>query len=365
MKRAATLLLAILLAAGALPAAAAEDAPGLLRVLAYDRTVPREISRAFTAKTGIGLDITTAVSSIEAAGFLYSNKMEFDLLILSTDVLENLRRRNRLLAFDHKKIPNLSIVKAHWRHAAGDPACLYRIPLDAAAMGILVDTSIKQPPVSGYADAFQTPRPGGVAVMVDQRDLLAAALLALGASVNDLGGDNICAGGVLLRRWLRNISPASEQIWTDGHTPAFDSLRRGIVAGRHGAALLYSGDALSLMSELPTRFKWINPVEGSLKYLTVFSIPKDAKRPAAAHRFIDFLLAPEVSAQIAVAPGFGVPLNTPPSKIPLNFHGNPGAAESSDLMDEFSLQADITREPISEMVELFRSLPRASAPPPP
>lgn len=365
MKRAATLLLAILLAAGALPAAAAEDAPGLLRVLAYDRTVPREVALAFTEKTGIPLDITTAISSMEAADFLYADKMEFDLLVLSVDLVENLRKTGGLRAFDHKQIPNLSKVKAHWRAAAGDPACNYRIPLDAAAMGILVDTRVQQPPVTGYADAFQTPRPGGVAVMVDQRDLLAAALLTLGASVNDLASDNIRAGGVLLRRWLRNTAPASEGIWTNGHTPAFRALREGIVSGLHGAALLYSGDALSLMVELPSRFKWIDPVEGSLKYLTVFAVPKGSKRPAAAHRFIDFLLSPEIASQIAVAPGFGISLATPSSKIPLNFHGHPGALESSDLMDDFSVQADITREPAARMLELFRSLPKASAPPPP
>lgn len=363
MKHTAAILFAILLSAAA--PLRASDSPGMLRVLAYDRTIPREVALAFTEKTGIPLDITTAISSAEAADFLYSRKMEFDLLILSTDAVENLHRGKMLLPFDHKQIPNLSKVQAHWRAAAGDPSCNFRIPLDAAAMGILVDTRIPQPPVTGYADAFQKPRPGGVAVMVDQRDMLAAALLALGASVNDLAPDNIRAAGVLLRRWLQNTAPASEAIWANGHTPAFRALREGIVSGLHGAALLYSGDALSLTAELPSRFKWIDPVEGSLKYLTVFAIPKNSKRPAAAHRFTDFLLGPGISSQLAVAPGYGIAVNAPSAAIPINYLGQPGALQASDLMDDFSVQADITREPMAEMLKMFRSLPKASAPPPP
>jgi spermidine/putrescine transport system substrate-binding protein len=359
MKHAAIFLSLLLFAATCLRAS---DAPGMLRVLTYDRTIPREVSLAFTEKTGIAVDITTAISSMEAADLLYRKKSEFDLLILSTDVVQHLRDQNKLLPFDHKKIPNLSRIKAHWRAAAGDPKSVYRIPFDAASMGLLVDTRIVQPPLVGYADAFQKPRPGGVSVMVDKRDLLAAALLTLGASVNDLSTDNIRAAGVLLNRWLRNTAPASAGIWTNGHTPAFRALREGIVEGRHAAVLLYSGDAISLISEFPGRYEWINPVEGSLKYMTVLSIPKEAKRPGAAHRFIDFIIHPEIASEIIVAPGFGIPLTAPWTKIPLNFHGNPGALEASELMDDFSVQTDITREPTDELREFFLSLPKPSAP---
>jgi spermidine/putrescine transport system substrate-binding protein len=343
----------------------ATDAPGMLRVLAYDRSIPREVSLEFTEKTGIPVDITTAISSSEAADYLYRDKLSFDLLLLSKDVLASLHNRGMLLAIDHRRIPNFSLVKSQWRQAANDSKGIHRIPFDIASMGLLVVKGISQPEVKGYMDAFRKPRPGGVAVMVDQRDFLAAALLSLGASVNELSADNLRAARVILANWLRNTAPASQEIWSKGHSSGFHALRAALVEGRHGAALIYSGDAVALMSEFPGRFEWINPVEGSLKYMTLCAIPKNSARPEAAHKFINFILDPAIAAQIFVAPGFGIPLNTPWTKMPLNFHGNPSNMAASELMDHFSVQTDITQEPRQELEELFRSLPAPTAPPAP
>lgn len=357
-------LLAALLLIAAARLSAADD-PGMLRVLAYDRTIPREVCLSFAEKTGVGVDVTTAISSIEAADLLYQKKAPFDLLILSNDVVVGMKKAGRLQAFDHKKIPTSSKLKLHWREAAGDVQGNFRLPFDIASMGLLVDRHMTQPAVNGYMDAFRKPRPGGVAVMVDQRDMLSAALLSLGASVNELSPDNLRAAGVVLKDWLRNTAPSSSGIWSSTHASSFDSIRNDLVKGRHGAALLYSGDAITLMTQFPGRFEWINPVEGSLKYMTVFAIPKDSKRPDAAHAFTEFLLDPKIASQIATAPGFGIPLTAPWSKMPLNFFGNPASLSASELMDDFSVQADITREPRQELEALFKSLPPPSAPPAP
>jgi spermidine/putrescine transport system substrate-binding protein len=343
----------------------ATDSPGMLRVLAFDRSIPRELSLEFTDRTGIPVDITTAISSMEAADFLYRKKQSFDLLLVSNDVLASMHERGMLKSVDQRKIPNFARVKHQWRQAANDPKGIHRIPFDIASMGILVVKGVPQPQVRGYMDAFRKPRPGGVAVMVDQRDFLAAALLSLGASVNELSADNLRAARVILTNWLRNTAADSKKIWSNGHSPAFNALRTALVEERHAAALVYSGDAVALMSELPGRFEWINPVEGSLKYMTLCAIPKSSARPEAAHKFINFILDPAIAAQIVVAPGFGIPLNTPWTKMPLNFHGNPANMEAGELMDHFSVQADITREPRRELEEFFRSLPDPSAPPAP
>jgi|688.fasta_scaffold56106_2 spermidine/putrescine transport system substrate-binding protein len=341
------------------------DAPGMLRVLAFERTIPREVCLDFAEKTGIGVDVTTAPSSVDAANFLYTKKEPFDLLLVSNDVVRAMRDRNLLLPLDPKKISNFSKVKLNWFQATGDPHGKFRLPLDAAAMGVLVDLRVTQPEVKGYSDAFRKPRPGGVAVMVDQRDMLAAALLSLGASVNDLNPDNLRAARVILTNWLRNTAPTSKGIWGTAHSAAFDSLRAAFVQGRHGAALLYSGDALSLMTEFPGRYAWVNPTEGSLKYLTVCAIPTASERPEAAHRFIDFILQPGIARELIFGSSRKLEWASLDSILPVLFQGNPKDIAASQLMDDFSVQTDITREPRQAMEEFFRSLPDPSAPPAP
>jgi spermidine/putrescine transport system substrate-binding protein len=214
-------------------------------------------------------------------------------------------------------------------------------------------------------DAFRKPRPGGVAVMTDQRDLLAAALLSLGASVNELSTDNLRASRSILKDWSRNIAPGASSVWSKNHAVAFNALRTALVEGRAGAALLYSGDAYSLMTEYPGRFEWITPTEGSLKYMTVLAIPANSTKSEAAHKFIDFILDPRIAGELVTSASPGLGLNLPKEQIPLNFYGNPANIEASQLMDDFSVQADITREPRQELEALFKSLPAPTAPPAP
>lgn len=359
MKNPALILSALLLVASLLRAAD----PSPLRVLAYDRTIPASLSADFTRNTGIQVEITGASSSIEAADLLYDKKEAFDLLIVSNDVLRAIRDRGELLPLNRESISNASKIRQPWFEASGDPAGKFSLPIDVAAMGILVDLRVSQPEVTGYMDAFRQQRPGGVAVMVDQRDFLAAALLSLGASVNELSPDNLRAARVIVVNWLKNIAPASKGIWSDNQPQTFQTLCKGLESDMYGAALIYSGDAIALMSALPDRFKWVNPVEGSLKYMTVAAIPKGSVQPDAAYKFIDFLLKPQNASQIVVAPGFGISSDAPLKGIPLNFQGNPGNIEASQLMDVFSVQMDITREPREELEEFFRSLPDPSAPP--
>ncbi len=361
MKTPTLILSMLLLVAGLLRAA--DSSP--LRVLAYDRTIPAALSDDFTRNTGIPVVITSASSSIEAADLLYDKKETFDVVIVSNDVLRAIRDRGGLLPLNRENIPNASRIRQPWFEVSGDPAGKFSLPIDVAAMGILVDLRVSQPDITGYMDAFRQQRPGGVAVMVDQRDFLAAALLSLGASVNELSPDNLRAARVIVVNWLKNTAPASKGIWSDNQPQAFQTLCKGLESDMYGAALIYSGDAIALMSALPDRFKWVNPVEGSLKYMTLCAIPKSSARPEAAHKFINYILDPAIAAQIVVAPGFGIPLNTPWSKMPLNFHGNPSNMEAGDLMDHFSVQADITHEPRRELEEFFRSLPDPSAPPAP
>ena len=362
MKTLALFLSALLFVAAPLRAA---DAPDMLRVLAYDRSIPREVCLSFTEKTGIPVEVVSTISSMEAADFLYRKKEAFDLLILSNDVVRAMRDRDRLVPLNLKKIRNISEIKSAWSKAAGDAQGKFRIPFDVAAMGILVNKSVQQPPVTGYMDAFRKPRPGGVAVMVDQRDLLAAALLSLGASVNELSTDNLRASRSILKDWLRNIAPGSSAVWSNDHADAFNALRKDLVEGRLGAALLYSGDAYSLMTEYPGRFEWITPTEGSLKYMTVLAIPASSNKADAAHKFIDFILDPRIAGELVTSASPGLGLNLPKEKIPLNFYGNPANIEASQLMDDFSVQADITREPRQEVLDLFKSLPAPTAPPAP
>ena len=357
-------VLALLCFSAALPLLhAANDAPGPLRLLVYERTISKELAEEFTQKTGIPLQIKAVTSATEAARVIYTEKQPFDLLLNSGDVIHSLLDNGKLIPIDRKTYPTLGkAIKPQWNKAANDPSGNFLIPLDVAAMGILVNKNITQPAIVGYMSAFRKTRPGGVAVLVDQRDLLAATLLSLGASVNKLSPENLKAASIVLKSWMPNTSPDSQGIWNPPkHVETSTYIHDGILQGRYAAALLYSGDASIIMRQRPGQFDWINPTEGGLKYITVFAIPQTCERPAAAHKFIDFMLQPErVRYLVDNAPG--LPLSdSVDTGLPLDFYGNPATLSSKDLLDEFTIQKDISHEPLADVKALFDSLPAPAA----
>jgi spermidine/putrescine-binding protein len=99
--------------------------------------------------------------------------------------------------------------------------------------------------------------------------------------------------------------------------------------------------------------------------MTVLAIPANSTKADAAHQFIDFILDPRIAGELVTSASPGLGLNLPKEKIPLNFYGNPANIEASQLMDDFSVQSDITREPRQEVLDLFKSLPAPTAPPAP
>jgi putrescine transport system substrate-binding protein len=66
-------------------------------------------------------------------------------------------------------------------------------------------------------------------------------------------------------------------------------------------------------SNSPANIGYVIPTEGSVLWVTLLAIPRDAPHPANAHLFINFMLTLPVIAKITNAVGFA---NAVPSSIP-------------------------------------------------
>lgn len=346
----------------ALAVVARADAP-MLRVLGDFRTIPREVCLEFTEKTGIPVEVVSPNSSLNAYRLMNEPDGNFDLLALTSDVLTPWLREGKLLPLNRKLIPNSSQKLPEWIVQKGERR-KFAIPLDAGTMGILIHRHISQAPVTGYESLFRFPRAGGVAVLVEQRDFLAAALLSLGAAPGDHTASNLRASEILLLDWLKNTAADSLDLWVKPLQGGYDKLVGQFVEGRHASAIVYSGDALALMKARPGCYEWIIPEEGTFKFVTELAIPRSSSRTADAHRFINHLLSPsgtELLARIA-APGVPVQVGSP-STVPGWVFGMAATEPSAALFNSTAMQTDISRENPPLVRRFLRSLPEPSATP--
>lgn len=82
------------------------------------------------------------------------------------------------------------------------------------------------------------------------------------------------------------------------------SVKAQLVSGDIAVAQLWSGDTGQATADEP-RVEFMVPAEGSQIFADHLAIPRRAPNPRAAHAFLNYVLRPEVAAEIAEQTGYG------------------------------------------------------------
>ena len=120
----------------------------------------------------------------------------------------------------------------------------------------------------------------------DIRETLGAALKYLGYSFNSTDPDQLQKAKDLLIRQKPLIKAYSSA-----------QAEQMLLSGDAWLVHNWSGDIYRVASEDPN-IKYVVPKEGSSKFIDTCAIPKTAQNKELAHKFINFLLEPEVDARI-------------------------------------------------------------------
>lgn len=133
----------------------------------------------------------------------------------------------------------------------------------------------------------------GIGILDDPMEPITAALIHRGLDVNDRSPgtlERIKADFMAIRPYVRKFTGSSELI-------------ADLAAGDLCIVLSYSGDVIQAQALAAERkdgpeIAYVIPREGALRWTDVIAIPKNAKHPMNAHRFIDFLMEAETIAGI-------------------------------------------------------------------
>ncbi|MCP8689775.1 polyamine ABC transporter substrate-binding protein [Marinobacterium sedimentorum] len=133
----------------------------------------------------------------------------------------------------------------------------------------------------------------GISLMDDPTEVLVAARAYIGKAPNDYSSAALDEAAVVLNAVRPNIRyyHSSQYI---------NDLANGDLCVAHG----YSGDVLQAKARAEesgngVEIAYLVPREGAVVWTDVMAIPADAPNSDAAHRFIDFILRPDVIAPIS------------------------------------------------------------------
>ncbi len=183
----------------------------------------------------------------------------------------------------------------------------------------------------------------GIAVLDDEGEALAAALMYLGEDPNTHDPQAIAAAAELfaqVRPFIRYFH-ASKYI---------NDLANGDICVAHG----YSGDVLQARDRAEEAGRGVTvdyliPQEGAVLWFDVMAIPADAPNPENAHAFIDFLLQPENIAEITNVVAYANANASATALIDEAIRNDPGIYPDSDLRQRL-----VTLEALPASVQRLR-----------
>jgi putrescine transport system substrate-binding protein len=285
-------------------AAAADSGKGdVVNVYNWSDYIDPEVIKGFEQETGIKVRYDVFDSNEVLETKLLTGNSGYDVVVPSAYFLERQVKAGVFAPLDVAKLPNLANLDPELAGLAArhDPGNGHSVVYMWGTTGIGYDRAkVKQimpdAPLDSWRLIFDPAviskfKDCGISMLDDPTDMVGTALLYLGKDPNsEAEADLKAAEEVLMkiRPYLRTIH-SSQYI---------DQMANGelcIVVG-------YSGDVLQAKDRAaeagkPLDIGYSIPKEGALMWFDTLAIPADASHKDAAHRFIDYLLRPEVAAK--------------------------------------------------------------------
>lgn len=277
----------ILSASLVLATAAALPGKEELNLFAWSEYIPQAVLDGFKKETGIEVNYETYASNEELLSKLLAGGAAYDLVQPSDYAAEVMIKQGMLAPLDATQLPNLKNLGAAFRHLPHDPADRFTVPYMTGTVGIVVNTDVVKDPIKGFKDVFQPKFKDRIVVLNDNREIVTWALYTQGISANAITKERLEQARPIVAEWIKLIKVFDS-----------DSPKTALLNGDVDLGVVWSGEAAILWKE-NKKFQYVLPAEGAHQFIDVLAIPVGAKHQEAAHKFINYILRPEVSKLIS------------------------------------------------------------------
>ncbi|MBI2993479.1 MAG: polyamine ABC transporter substrate-binding protein [Gammaproteobacteria bacterium] len=323
----APLLLGALICAAAFSATAAEEP--VVNMYNWTDYIGPDTLRDFERETGIRVNYDVYTSSEIVDAKLMAGGSGYDVVIHSATFTRRLFPIGLFRPLDKGKLPN-------WRHlepdlielfGTFDPGLRYTVPYMWGTTGFtynvdMVRERFPDAPLDSAAFIFKPENAAkladcGISLLDSPTDVIPTALLYLGYQANSVKPEELKEAGELLSA----IRP---------YIKYFDStkLLNDLPNREVCVAMSWSGDysiATTRAREagLDIHLEYFVPKEGVPFWLDAAYIPTDAPHPDNAYKLLDFLLRPDVIAEISNYTGYANANRDATPLVNPEFTGNP------------------------------------------
>jgi putrescine transport system substrate-binding protein len=269
-----------------------------------DYLAPKAVSD-FEKQTGIKVHVAYFDTNETLETRLLAGSSGFDIVVPTASYFERQIKAGVYLTLDKSKLPNLANMDPQLmsRVALHDPDNAHGVIYTWGTNGIgynekMIKELLPDAPLDSWRLVFDPAVASkiakcGISVLDSPAEMVRAVLSYLGRDPNSQNPQDLAAAEEILtkiRPFIRNIN-SSEYI---------EALANGDLC----LAVGYNGDVLQARDRAHDankgiEIKYMVPKEGSILWFDMLAIPKDAPDKDSAYAFMNYMMAPQVSADVS------------------------------------------------------------------
>lgn len=302
MKKIGAVLTAIVLMVGGVSggmwvlAKGSDNTKQVLNVFNWSEYLPQSVIDKFEQTYNIKVNYSTFSSNEEMLAKIMAGGSQYDLTVASDYMVEIMKKQNLLEELNKENLPNLKNMGAQFMNLPFDEGNKYSVPYMWLAGIIAVDTSkVPGDSIQSYADLWKPEFKSSITLLDDERVIIGMTLKKLGYSMNDTNPEALEKAKEELKKLQVNIKAYDS-----------DSPKTMLINGESKAIFAWGAEG-SLAKREKESVKMVIPKEGLFLQQDNFVIPKDAKNVRAAELFMNFIMEPEISAEISKEFPYGNP----------------------------------------------------------
>lgn len=304
-----------------------------LNLYNWSEYLPQEVIDGFENETGIKINYTTFDSNeaMYAKLKLLDDSSQYDLAVPSTYYVEKMAKEGLLQEIDKSKLSNFNNLDASFVNTKVDPNNKYSIPYLWGSTGLAINGDmVDANSVNSWNDLWRPEFIGKVMLTNDMREVFGMALSTLGYSGNSTNPDEIKAAYDKLTTLMPSVKTFNS-----------DAARMPYIEGETTVGMIWNGEAVMANDDGMPGLVYKYPQEGAILWMDNFVIPKNAQHVEAAHKFIDYILRPEVSKIISEEIGYATPNKAAREQMADEVKNNPAIYPDEATLARSEFQEDV------------------------
>ena len=254
------------------------------------------------------------LAKIQAGGTNY------DVIVPSDYMIEEMRKQNLLLKLNFNNIPNYKNIMEEFKGKSFDPKDEYSVPYFWGTMGIVYNKKLVKEEINSWDALWNTKYKGRIVMIDGSRDTIGITLKKLGYSLNSTNTQELKKAEQELIRQKPLVM--AYQV---------DTYKDMMISEEAVMSLAWSGDAMFLIAENPN-LDYVVPKEGTNVWVDSMCIPITSKHKSDAELFINYMLRPSIGKENSEYVGYSTPNSEVKKILPKEILEDKIAYPSDDVL---------------------------------